>query len=104
MFDGQVNLFVCVHVYSLVAANDMETFGGFHEQPTEAFLSNDMVDLSWHLGCAFGRDEPKDVVKMTQTYFVKSLVYRFDINFKTETPPSVEYDLGPNILDKPEDD
>ena len=41
---------------------------------------------------------------MTQTAFVESLIDRFDIEFETETPASIEYGLGPKRIDKNESD
>ena len=38
------------------------------------------------------------VMKMTQTAFVDSLLDRFDIQFETQTPASVEFDLGPMMI------
>ena len=57
-----------------------------------------MSDLSWHLGYAFGRDKMEGVMKMTQTAFVDSLVDRSDIQCETQTPASVEFDLGPKRI------
>ena len=54
---------------------------------------NGMGNLSWYLGCAFERDEAKDVVKMTPTSFVEPLADRLDVQFETETPAFIEYDL-----------
>ena len=54
----------------------------------------DMGNLSWYLGCAFKRDKMEGVVmKMTKTAFVDSLLDRFDIQYETQTPASVEFDL-----------
>ena len=60
---------------------------------------NDMGDLYWYLGCAFEGEKVEGVVKMTQTAFVDSLVGRFDIQYETQTPASVEFDLGPKRID-----
>ena len=59
---------------------------------------NDMGDLSWYLGCAFELDKIEGVMKMTQTAFIGSLVDRFDIQYETQTPASVEFDLGPKRI------
>ena len=56
---------------------------------------NGIGDLSRYLGCAFESDRMLDVMKMTQTAFVDSLVYRFDIQYETQTPAAVELDLEP---------
>ena len=55
---------------------------------------NDMGDLSWYLGWAFESDKIEGVIKMTQTAFVDSLVDRSCIQYETQTPASVEFDLG----------
>ena len=65
---------------------------------------NDMGDLSWYLGCAFKRGKIEGVVKMTQTVFVDSLVDRFDIQYETQTPASVEFDLGSKRIHNKEGD
>ena len=65
---------------------------------------NNMGKLSWYLGCTFKRGGAKGVVKMTKTAFVESLIDHFDIQFETETPAYVEYDLGPNRFDRNESD
>lgn len=44
---------------------------------------NDMGDLSRYLGCQFERDKTKDVLNMTQTEFVDSLVELFDIQYES---------------------
>ena len=54
---------------------------------------NGMGNLSWYLGCAFERDEAKDVVKMTPTSFVEPLADRLDAQFETETPASMTFAL-----------
>ena len=56
-----------------------------------------MGDISWYLECAFERDRMEGVMKMMQTAFVDSLVDRFDVQYETQTPASVEFDLGPQI-------
>ena len=67
---------------------------------------NDTGNLSWYLGCAFDRDKMEGVVKMTQTVvlFVDSLVDRFDLHYKTQTPASVEFGLGSKRIDEKEGD
>ena len=57
-----------------------------------------MGDLSWYLGCAFERDKMEGVMKMTQTAFGDSLVERFNIQYETQTPASVQFDLGPKRI------
>ena len=99
--DGEITLIVCVHVDDLliaVTAKDKETLDGFYTQLKEEFPVSDMGDLSWYLGCAFERDRIKGVMKMTQTAFVDLLVDRFDIQYETQTPASVEFDLGPKMI------
>ena len=72
--DGEVTPNVCVHVGDLVvAAKDKE---------------------------AFERDKTKGVVKMTQTAFVDSLTERIDIQYESQTPATVEFDLRPKRSDK----
>ena len=105
--DGEVTLIVCVHFDDLliaVTAKDKETFDVFYAQLKDEFLVNDMGDLSWYLACTFERDKMEGVVKMTQTAFVDSLVDRFDIQFETRTPASVEFDLGPKRIHEKEGD
>ena len=63
---------------------------------------NDIGDLSWYLGCAFERDKMEDVMKMTQTALVDLLVDRYDIQCETQTPASVEFDLGPKRIHEKE--
>ena len=65
---------------------------------------NELGDLSWYFGCAFERDKMEGVMKMTQTTFVDLLVDRFDIQYKTQTSASVEFDLEPKKTHKKEDD
>ena len=38
------------------------------------------------------------VTKVTQTAFVDSLVGRFDIQYETQTPASVEFDFEPKRI------
>ena len=64
----------------------------------DEFPVNNMGDLSWYRGCAFELDKMKGVMKMTQTAFVNSLVERFDIQYETQTPASVEFDLGSKMI------
>ena len=88
--DGEVTLIVYVHVDDLaVTAKGKETFDDFHAQLKEEFPISDMGDLSRFLGCTFERNRMEDVMKMTQTTFVDSLVDRFDIQCKTQTPASI---------------
>ena len=103
--DGEVTLIVCVHVDNLaVEAKDKDTFEGLYAQLKDKFPVSDMGDLSWYLGCAFERDRMEGVMKMTQTAFVDSLVDRFDIQDETQTPASVEFDLGPKMIHEKEGD
>ena len=100
--DGEVTLIVCVYVDDLLIAvtakKDKARFDAFYAQLKEEFSVNDMGDLSWYLGCAFERDKMEGVMKMTRTAFVDSLVYCFDIQYKTQTLASVEFDLGPKRI------
>ena len=43
-------------------------------------------------------------MKMTQTMFVDSLIERFDVPYESQTPVSVEFDLGPKRSDEKEGD
>ena len=65
---------------------------------------NNIVDLSWYFGCAFGHDKAKGVVKIAQTAFVDPLVERFDVQYASQTPAPVEFDLGPKRSDDKESD
>ena len=94
--DGEVSHIVCVHVDDLaVTAEGKDTFDSFYAQLKDGFPVNDMGELYWYLGCAFERDRMEGVMKMTQTAFKDSLVNRSDIQYETQTPASVEFDLGP---------
>ena len=44
----------------------------------------------------------KIAVKMTQKAFVDSLAERFDIQYESQTPALVEFDLGPKRSDNKE--
>ena len=59
-----------------------------------------MDNMSSYLGCAFGQNEAKGVVKSTHMASVELLVGRLDIQFETKTPASVEYDLDPTRIDE----
>lgn len=59
----------------------------------DKFPVNDMGDASWYLGCTFKRDGVNGAIKMTQTTFIPSLVERFDIQYKWQTPLFVEFVL-----------
>ena len=97
--DGEVTLIVCVNVDDLaVTAKNKNTFDDIYAQLKYKFSVNDMGDLSWYLGCALERGKMEDVMKMTQTAIVDSLVDRLDIQYETQTPASVELDLGPKII------
>ena len=99
MVDREGTLIVRVHVDDLaVTGKDKETFDAFYAQLKEEFPESGMCDLSWYLGCAFERDRTEGVMKMTQTAFVDSLVDRFDIQYDTQTPASLEFDLGPKRI------
>ena len=103
--DGEVTLIVSVDVDDLaVAVKNKETFDAFYAQMKEEFRVDDMGDLSWYLGCAFERDRMDGVMKMTQTAFVDSLVVRFDIQYESQTPASVEIDLRPKRIHEKEGD
>ena len=43
-------------------------------------------------------------MKMRQTTFTDSLVDRFDIQYETQIPASVEFDLGPKRIHEKEGD
>ena len=103
--DGEVTLIVCVHVDDLVVTTeDKEMFDAFFARLKEEFPVNDMGDLSWYLVSAFERDKMEGVVKMTQTAFVDSLVDCFNIQYETQSPASVEFDLGPKRTDEKDGD
>ena len=94
--DGEVTLIVCVHVDDLaVTAKDKDTLPAFYAQLKDELPVNDMGDLSWYVGYAFEREKMEGIMKMTQTAFVDSLVDRFDMQYETQTPASVEFDLEP---------
>ena len=95
--DEEVTLIVCIHVDDLliaVAAKDKDTLDDFYVQLKEEFSVNYTGDLSWYFGCAFERDRMEGVMKMTHTAIMDSLVGRFDTQYETQTPASVEFDLG----------
>ena len=101
--DEEVTLIVCIHVDDLLIAlaakdKDKDTLDDFYVQLKEEFSVNYMGDLSWYFGCAFERDRMEGVMKMTQTAFMDSLVGRFDTQYETQTPASVELDLGPKRI------
>ena len=101
--DEEVTLIVCVHVDDLaVTAKSKEMFGAFYAQLKEEYPVSDMGDLSWYLGCAFERDRMEDVMKMTQTAFLGSLVDRFNVHNETQTPTPVKFNLGPKMTHEQE--
>ena len=103
--DGEVALIVCVHVDDLaVTAKEKYTCDAFYAQLKEEFSVHDMGDLSWYLGCAVERNNMECVIKMTETAFVDSLVDRFNIQYETQTPASVELDFGPKRIHEKEGD
>ena len=103
--DGEVPLIICVHVDNIaVTAKEKETFDAFYARLKCVFPVSDVGDLSWYLGCAFERDKMEGVMKMTKTAFVDLLVDRFDIQYETQTPASVEFDLGPKRIHEKEGD
>lgn len=53
-----------------------------------------MGDRSCLFGCTFEGDKAKGVAKRTQTAFVDLLVERFDVQYESLTPASVEFDPG----------
>lgn len=63
-----------------------------------------MGDLFWYLGCAFKHDKMKDVVKMTQTMFIDSLVEPFHIQYGPRLFATVEFNLGPKKRNEKEGD
>ena len=65
---------------------------------------NGMDDLSCYLGCAFEREKMEGVMKMTQTAFVDLVVDRFDIQYETQPPAFVEFDLGSKRIQEKEGD
>ena len=67
-------------------------------------MNDIMDDLSCYLGCAFERDKMEGVTIMTQTASVDSLIDRFDIQYETQTPASVEFDLGSKTIHVKEGD
>ena len=92
--DEEVTLIVCVHVDDLaVTAKSEDTFDALYAQLNEEFPVSDISDRSRYLGCAFERDRMEGDMKMTQTLFVDSLVDRFDVQYETQTPASVELTL-----------
>ena len=100
---GEITLIVCVHVDDLaVTAKNKETFDALYAQLKEEFPVSDMGDPSCCLWCAFERDRMEGVMKMTQTAFVDSLVDRFDVRYETQTPASVEFDLGSKMTHEEE--
>ena len=103
--DREATLTVCVHVDDqAVTAKDKMTFDALCAQSKDELPVNGMGDLSSYLGCAFERDKMEDAMKMTQTAFVDSLVDRFDIQYETQTPTCVEFDLGPKRIHEKEGD
>ena len=101
--DGEVTLIICVHVDDLaVTAKRKNTFDSFYAELKEEVPVSDMDYLSWYLGCAFERDRMEGVMKMTQTAFVDSLVDCFDVQYETQTPASVEFDLGSKMTHEKE--
>ena len=103
--DGEVALIVCVHVDDLaVTAKEKYTCDAFYAQLKEEFSVHDMGDLSWYLGCAVERNKMECVMKMTETAFVDSLVDRFNVQYETQTPASVELDLRPKRIHEKEGD
>ena len=63
-----------------------------------------MGNLSWYLGCAFEREKMEGVMKMTQIAFVELIVDRFDVQYETQSPASVEFDLGRKRIQEEEGD
>ena len=99
MVDGEVTLFVFVHIDDLaVTAKAKEAVDAFYAQLKKEFSANNMCDLYWFPACAFEREKMEGVIKMTQTALVDLLVGHFDIRYKTPTTVSVEFHLEPKRI------
>ena len=58
-------------------------------------------ELSWSLGCAFGRDRKGGVFRASQRAFIEPAVNRHGIDALSDLPASQSADLGPRRNDEP---
>ena len=84
----------------IVAAETEYLCDWFYAELRRMFLSTDLGDLSWYLGCAFERNLDKGRLRMSQSAFIDSMVSRFKIETKSELPVFTTGDLGPKRDDE----
>ena len=71
--DDVVMMIVCFHVDDITVAGVFQTTEG---------------ELSWYLGCGFERDRKKGVLRVSQRFFVESVVSGYGIDAQSDLPAS----------------
>ena len=98
-------MILCVHVDDIIVAGESEVCGALYASLLQEFETT-QGNLSWYLGCAFGRDKAGGVLRMSQRAFIESVVSRYGANTISGLPASQPADLGPwregePVCDKP---
>ena len=98
--DVVVVMIVCVHVDDITVAGESEACDFLSTCLLEEFQTTG-GELSWYLGCAFGRDRKGGVLRALQRAFIESVVSRYGVDAVSDLPASQSADLGPRKSDEP---
>ena len=91
--DGVVELIVVVHVDDILVGGEKEACDELHLLLNKKFPTNNLGEVRWYMGCAVELDWAKETIKITQSTFVDTLLKRFNITSRANTPASPAADL-----------
>ena len=97
--DGVVELIIVVHVDDILVGEEKEACDELHLLLNKKFPTNNLGEVRWYMGCAIERDWAKETIKITQSAFVDTLLTRFNITSRANTPASSAADLGKTTAD-----
>ena len=64
------------------------------------FLTTNLGEVRWYMGCAVERDWAKETIETTQSAFVDTLLKGFNITARVNPPASPAADLGQTTADE----
>jgi len=99
MVDRVVERIVVVHVDDILVGDTNGAYDELHLLLNKKLYTNNLREVRWYMGCGTERDWEKDTIKITQTAFVDTLLKRFNITARTNTPASPAADLEQTTAD-----
>ena len=84
--EEMVKLILVVHVDDILVSGEKEACDELHHTLNRNFLTENLGELKWYLGCAVERDWQQGSVTIKQPAIIDTLIMRFNVTAQSDLP------------------